>query len=320
MTKDATGFQTTVDVPWGTKVEYKFIVDGQWKTSEGAPIERDPCVLVHHITLQLTFLSRSGRYVNNVYTAPPKPVSKSSVRPKVDVCISLSYQFLIFQPPPPPAEVAPTTTFPIEPIKDASADLPSTSGTNPPVSSSTEEASTHKPVIVSRIQSSEVLKDTTLSAPASVVPGSNTKTAAEPEPAIPKAEATAPPVEAATTTVDHVPNEPPAAAPTEDSPTLNGVNGKHSPQVSLSAARASLPTASEDGTVSKGAFRSFSGTSSIKKKRGSLFGGSRASTSDDGTESSLSGGVRKKKRSIFGKIKHMFDHHDDKDKEKIHSK
>ena len=37
-------------------MEYKFLVDGKWETSD-APTETDP----------------SGKYVNNVYTAPPKP-------------------------------------------------------------------------------------------------------------------------------------------------------------------------------------------------------------------------------------------------------
>lgn len=44
MTKDATGFEAKVKVPWGTTVEYKFLVDGHWKTSENAPTETDPCV------------------------------------------------------------------------------------------------------------------------------------------------------------------------------------------------------------------------------------------------------------------------------------
>ena len=227
------------------------------------------------------------------------------------------------QPATPPVVVPPTARFPILPVKDASTDLPaspSTSKTNAPAPASTEEPSTHKPVNVSRIQSSEVLKSTSVPAPAPE------PAAPEAGPAVPEAvstsEAAAPAAqaEAPMTAAAQVPaktDEPPdAAALTEDKPALNGVNGQHSPQASLSAARASLslikekapfPAASENGIT-----RSFSGTSSIKKKRGFTFGRSRASeisASDDGTESP-GASVRKKKRSIFGKIKHMFDHID----------
>ena len=343
MTKDATGFQAKVDVPWGTKVEYKFIVDGQWKTSEDAPIERDPSVSHTYVPLlsKLTFLCRSGRYVNNAYTAPPKPLPTVSsaisfvtdvfqtlsgaVRPKVYVYVCMFLPISFFQSPPsniqpatPPVVVPPTARFPILPVKDASTDLPAspnTSKTNASAPASTEEPSTHKPVNVSRVQSSEALKSTSVPAPAPE-PATPEAGPAVPE-AVSTSEAAAP---APTTAAAQVPaktDEPPAAAvPTEDKPALNGVHGQHSPQASLSAARASLslikekapfPAASEDGTT-----RSFSGTSSIKKKRGFTFGRSRASeisASDDGTESP-GGSVRKKKRSIFGKIKHMFDHID----------
>ncbi|KAF7980923.1 hypothetical protein HWV62_36133 [Athelia sp. TMB] len=60
MTRGDSGFTTTVRVPYGAKVEYKFLVDGVWQTSPEAPTERDP----------------SGKYLNNAYTAPPKPASK----------------------------------------------------------------------------------------------------------------------------------------------------------------------------------------------------------------------------------------------------
>lgn len=62
LTKDASGFETKVRIPWGTKVEYKFLVDGVWKTRDDMPIERDP----------------SGKYINNAYTAPSKPASTVS--------------------------------------------------------------------------------------------------------------------------------------------------------------------------------------------------------------------------------------------------
>lgn len=42
-------------IPYGDKIQYKFIVDGMWVTDEAAPSEAD------------------GGFVNNVYTAPAKP-------------------------------------------------------------------------------------------------------------------------------------------------------------------------------------------------------------------------------------------------------
>jgi hypothetical protein len=46
-------------VPYGTKVSYKFIVDGNWTIQEDQPTEKD----------------ESGN-VNNVINAPEKPTSK----------------------------------------------------------------------------------------------------------------------------------------------------------------------------------------------------------------------------------------------------
>jgi hypothetical protein len=57
LTKTSTGLEATVDIPWGHKIKYKFIVDGQWLVLEDQPTEVDP-----------------GGYVNNVYIAPPRPI------------------------------------------------------------------------------------------------------------------------------------------------------------------------------------------------------------------------------------------------------
>lgn len=59
LTKTSTGLEATVDIPWGQKIKYKFIVDGQWLILDDQPTEVDP-----------------GGYVNNVYTAPPKPITQ----------------------------------------------------------------------------------------------------------------------------------------------------------------------------------------------------------------------------------------------------
>ncbi|KDR83446.1 hypothetical protein GALMADRAFT_274896 [Galerina marginata CBS 339.88] len=60
LTKNATGFEGTTKIPWGQKIKYKFVVDGQWITHEDQETEIDP-----------------GGFVNNVYTAPPKPAGST---------------------------------------------------------------------------------------------------------------------------------------------------------------------------------------------------------------------------------------------------
>ncbi|TFY72071.1 hypothetical protein EVG20_g923 [Dentipellis fragilis] len=50
------GFEAPVHIPWGDKIAYKFIVDGRWTTTDSQETEAD----------------QSG-FINNVYTAPPKP-------------------------------------------------------------------------------------------------------------------------------------------------------------------------------------------------------------------------------------------------------
>jgi Glycogen recognition site of AMP-activated protein kinase len=49
------GFEAPVFIPWKDKIAYKFIVDGRWMTNDTEPTEID------------------HGFVNNVYTAPPKP-------------------------------------------------------------------------------------------------------------------------------------------------------------------------------------------------------------------------------------------------------
>jgi hypothetical protein len=49
------GFEAPVLIPWKDKIAYKFIVDGRWMTNDTEPTEMD------------------GSFINNVYTAPPKP-------------------------------------------------------------------------------------------------------------------------------------------------------------------------------------------------------------------------------------------------------
>ncbi|KAA1466000.1 hypothetical protein DENSPDRAFT_887917 [Dentipellis sp. KUC8613] len=78
------GFEAPVHVPWGDKIAYKFIVDGRWTTTDSQETEAD----------------QSG-FINNVYTAPPKPSP-----PTVDVALEAA------QAEPKAAEVAPASEEP----------------------------------------------------------------------------------------------------------------------------------------------------------------------------------------------------------------
>lgn len=50
MKRTPTGFEGTVTVPWGSKVLYKFRVDGNWITHENQPTEVDPIGNVNNVT------------------------------------------------------------------------------------------------------------------------------------------------------------------------------------------------------------------------------------------------------------------------------
>ena len=57
LTRKPDGFEAPpVFIPWRSKIAYKFIVDGRWMTNDAEPTEVD------------------HGFVNNVYTAPAKPV------------------------------------------------------------------------------------------------------------------------------------------------------------------------------------------------------------------------------------------------------
>ncbi|KAH0587202.1 hypothetical protein J132_11185 [Termitomyces sp. J132] len=56
LTKEPTGFTGSIYVPWGSKITYKYIVDGTWTTHPDQPIEPD----------------HDGN-INNMYIAPPQP-------------------------------------------------------------------------------------------------------------------------------------------------------------------------------------------------------------------------------------------------------
>lgn len=70
LTRTANGFEAPVRIPWQDKITYKFVVDGNWTTSDREPTETD-----------------SSGFMNNVYTAPPRPEPRAAIEepPTVDV-------------------------------------------------------------------------------------------------------------------------------------------------------------------------------------------------------------------------------------------
>lgn len=65
LTKSNSGFfEGIVQIPWGEKVAYKYIVDGRWTTTDDRPTEMD----------------NEGN-LNNVYRAPARPESPFKVTP-----------------------------------------------------------------------------------------------------------------------------------------------------------------------------------------------------------------------------------------------
>lgn len=62
LSRVAGGFEGTVQVPWGTKFQYKYIVDGRWTTTDDQPTELD-----------------SIGNLNNVYDSPARPAPPPSM-------------------------------------------------------------------------------------------------------------------------------------------------------------------------------------------------------------------------------------------------
>jgi hypothetical protein len=316
LTKDATGFEAKVRIPWGTKVEYKFLVDGQWRARDDLPTEKDP----------------SGKYLNNAYTAPPKPTSavKSAIAyvasglggaiqnltgvdptgtQKAETSTKDVEAAAIPTPPevPPPAVATATAAASKKPEPVVALAAPTSDKVVTPTISGLE-ASTHAPVVIRKPGSPEKTSQEGARSPPAPAP-----TAALP--AIPAATA----VDAKANTLADEPvvgakSESPADKPVAANPKTDGkaaMEGKFS-ESHLTAGRASFSkkhhfpaSQTDNGDASSSRL-----SSSIRKKRHSLFG--RASEVDDGS-SSYSHGKRKKKLSIIQKIRHFFHHKDHKD-------
>ena len=86
MSRAPNGFATTVRIPWGQKVSYKYIVDGLWTTTDTQPTALDPM----------------GN-INNVYNAPARPAQPKTVAPSAVLAPSVA------APTPIKNEVAPAS-------------------------------------------------------------------------------------------------------------------------------------------------------------------------------------------------------------------
>lgn len=111
MVKGDTGFYSTVKVPWGQKVAYKFIVDGRWQCRDDRPQEDD-----------------GYGNINNVLQIPEKPqvVFPAVYEPPVRLSIPLEgaqssdletmVTAVEFLPPTEPAVVRGSLPLPIPQI------------------------------------------------------------------------------------------------------------------------------------------------------------------------------------------------------------
>ncbi|KAI0347027.1 hypothetical protein BDW22DRAFT_1417043 [Trametopsis cervina] len=64
LSRSANGFEGTVQIPWGRKIAYKYIVDGRWTTTDEQPTELD-----------------SIGNLNNVLNAPARPPTPKAAPP-----------------------------------------------------------------------------------------------------------------------------------------------------------------------------------------------------------------------------------------------
>ncbi|KAF9008791.1 hypothetical protein BDQ17DRAFT_1236389 [Cyathus striatus] len=126
LSKTPTGFEATIKIPYGDKIKYKFIVDGQWVFRDDLPTDVDP-----------------GGFINNVYTAPHKSISSPLSLPPAAVLqspfntpqdASVAGHHTSPKPLDPLNPMQPVTT-----TSEANADSTSSSGT-----ADTTENSNHK--------------------------------------------------------------------------------------------------------------------------------------------------------------------------------
>ncbi|THV05437.1 hypothetical protein K435DRAFT_773855 [Dendrothele bispora CBS 962.96] len=339
LARDASGFRGSTGVPWSEKIIYKFVVDGQWVVDDTKPTENDG----------------SGN-VNNVFTAPSKPLpvpeledAKSSAPAQSDVPaedkpMTSTLSSLL----PQSASDAVKTVLAADGTSSAleyvatgvGAAVQTLTGVDPinpdkiPVQTpKTEEPETSAKVEpkISEATSAESVKVPEpsvepLAAP--VIPASTTAPVKETAPAPVEPSTHTPavvPVTSPTVGTDEAPvgtSEVPATAAPEPATNDTAKADSEKPQPAAEVVSDSTkPTVTEtktNGTVSSSAP---STPSKYRRSVSAIFPRSESPSSDTSPNSSRFGSVssvRRKRTSLFGKVKGIFVRDKDKEKSGLH--
>ncbi|KAK7470960.1 Cruciform DNA binding protein [Stygiomarasmius scandens] len=320
LTKDSSGFRGSTTVPWDEKIIYKFIVDGQWVVDDSKPTENDG----------------SGN-INNVFTAPSKPLPPSEPEGinsgpvvQTDVPVEGKDTSTLGSFIPQLASDAVKTVLAVDGTSSAleyvasgvGAAIHTVTGIDPinadkiPIESpKTEEPEEPEPLKTEEstpaaevTPSAEPLKESQEPLSAPVIPASTDHVKET------VSETVSTPVEAST----HTPVTVPVPSPSTET---NGVS--HEPKadteksqptaaVSLDSTKAAETETKTNGTVNSSAP---STPSKHRRSVSAIFPRSESPNSDLSPTSSRFGSVssiRKKRTSLFGKVKGIFS----RDKEK----
>ncbi|KLO07489.1 hypothetical protein SCHPADRAFT_894616 [Schizopora paradoxa] len=317
------GFEGKVSVPWGSKVVYKFRLDGDWIVLEDQPTEIDPIGNVNNMTYApekpvTAHAIKAARSGSTIIVDKDKAVPAYTVPTPASIAASLSQNgdagagTVISEPEPmfldpvledpekhspeEPATVAPDVPLVIEPVVDKSLDTTA----SPDVQSKAAEGaiSTHTPAVEGTVDSAaepepkpEVKEEVTTPLPEPKELATNAAAAASvPLPETPAA----------------VPTDAPAVPPKPSTP-------PPVPADSEKPAESAPPTpAKTNGTITPAP----SAPTTPKKTAFPSHGEDEGGSSPSSVRSRL-GSVRKKRLSIIDKIKSVFhhDHHEHHDNE-----
>ncbi|OBZ71911.1 hypothetical protein A0H81_08264 [Grifola frondosa] len=275
LSKTPTGFEGTVKIPWGQKVTYKYVVDGRWTTTDDQPTELDPI----------------GN-LNNVYTSPARPSPTT-------------------QPSPPavlaPVAVTPATGSSTSAIAAAAPAPGATSqGAKTPAESAPSPAPESAPAPEPTPAEPEAAAEVS---PAAVVPTADVAPVTPTEPPTNGALLAESPVSAPKPLETTVVESTAAAAPVAEASTHAPTNG--------------VKPATNGTTSTNGAKKGSPPTTPQKEKRmrfPSISSRSRSSVASasemgelspdkkDGVAERFGSSQRKKRSSLFGKLKDVFHH------------
>jgi hypothetical protein len=79
LTKSTSGFETCVRVPWGSKVLYKFIVDGKWMTDSNNPVEKDPAGNLNNVCWTPARPAPVRELLDSLADASPAPLPSNPI-------------------------------------------------------------------------------------------------------------------------------------------------------------------------------------------------------------------------------------------------